>query len=342
MKKSITCRGIDIPKINENIIHTYTPKAGDIALFEVLSIGKHDSIQSSTGHNCYLFEGDLFMGAFGSRYATEQFEGYVPSEPTLELDILGKGGVVGVMHSMHYAFKDIGTTRVRLIGYATNDADEVINTKYYHKPRKTFAKALKPANTEIILSLGCSMDSGKTTTAGFLSRALSTKGKTVAYIKMTGTHYTKDRQFVEDCGASLSLDFGNAGFPSTYMIDIEELMDLYQFLLDEAAVINPDYIVVEIADGILQRETEMLLRYAPFVETIDNVIFSAVDSLSALYGIDTLTKYGLPPFAVCGLFTASPLLHKEVEARTSLPVLNLKQLENLDLSLLTNKHQYAN
>ncbi len=334
MKKSITCRGIQVHKIDEAIIHQYTPKAGDVAVFEVLSIGKHDSIQSSTGHNCYLFEGDTFMGVFGSRYATEQFEGYVPEKPTIELDILGKGGVVGIMATMHYFFKDIGTTRIRLIGYGVDENNNVINTKYYNKEKLSFSNGLIKQKAEIILSLGCSMDSGKTTTAGYLSRALSSKNKKVTYIKLTGTHYTKDRQFVEDCGAELSIDFGHAGFPSTYMMELPDLMDLYEFLLDKAMAINPDYIVVEIADGILQRETEMLLRHVPFTQTIDHVIFSAVDSLSAIYGVNVLNDYNLKPFAVCGLFTASPLLHREVSSRIETPVLNLKGLEKIELSLL--------
>lgn len=340
MKKSITCKGIVPNGINSEIIHSYVPKAGDVALFEVISIGKHDSIQSASGHNCYLFEGDQFLAAFGTRYATEQFEGYLPEKPTTELDILGKGGVVGVISSMHYFLKDVGTTKVRLIGYGVNENGDVINSRYYHGNEVQFHPSQKPEGCKIILSLGCSMDSGKTTTAGYLSRSLSSKGKKVEYIKLTGTYFTKDRQFVQDCGAEASIDFGNAGFPSTYMLELEELLNLYQYLLDLTKSKNNDYIVIEIADGILQRETEMLLHHKPFTDTIDHVVFSAVDSLSALYGIERLSDLGLRPFAVCGLFTASPLLHREVESRTQVPVLNLKQLVETDLVSLMTKEEF--
>lgn len=339
MKKSITCKGITPHSINREIINSYVPMAGDVALFEVISIGKHDSIQSATGHNCYLFEGDTFLAAFGTRYATEQFEGYLPKSPVLELDILGKGGVVGVIESMHCFLKDVGTTRVRLLGYGMNEYGQVINSKYHNKQQVTFHPSLKPNGAKIILSLGCSMDSGKTTTAGYLSRSLTTRGKKVEYIKLTGTYFTKDRQFVQDCGAETSIDFGTAGFPSTYMIELDELLNLYQYLLNLSKENNNDYIVIEIADGILQRETEMLINNGAFKETIDHVIFSAVDSLSALYGIEKLSKLGLQPMAVSGLFTASPLLHKEVESRTNVPVLNLNDLLSTDFIALMGKKE---
>jgi hypothetical protein len=338
MKRSITCKGISVHKIDESIIESYTPKAGDVAVFEVLSIGKHDSIQSMTGHNIYLFEGDQFMGVFGNRYATEQFEGYVPSKPTLEMDILGKGGVVGILTSMHYNFKDIGSTRIRLIGYGVDEEGKVINSKYYNKEQVEFSPSLKSNSTKIILSLGCSMDSGKTTTAAYLCRALSKNNHKTAYIKLTGTHYTRDSHFVQDCGADKAIDFGHAGFPSTYMVDLEELLDLYQFLLKDVNMINPEYVVIEIADGILQRETEMLLNSKEFKQTIDHIIFSSVDSLSALYGIEKLTELGLPPFALCGVFTASPLLLREVSSRTKIPVMNLLQLEKMDTKLLNQEY----
>ncbi len=334
MKKSITIKDIYYDDIVPMYNTSHTPKAGDVALFEVLEIGKHSSIQGISGNNAYLFPGDQFLAAFGNRYATEQFEGYVPSEPTQILDILGKGGVVGQLKSMHYKFEDIGTTKVKLVGYAVNEQKEIVNSIYFDKERVNFDPISECFKAKTILSLGCSMDSGKTTTAAFLSRALSKHNKKVAFIKLTGTYYTKDRHFVRDCGASVAIDFGTSGYPSTFLLEEKELLDLYQFLMEKVSLENPDYIVVEIADGILQKETELLINHEAFMSTIDHVVFSAVDSLSALYGMEKLTQIGLCPFALCGIFTASPLLMEEVVNRSPIPVLNLEGLEHLDLRLL--------
>jgi hypothetical protein len=339
MKRAICTKGVENFTIDSSMNHTYTPKAGDVALFEVIEIGKHDSIQNASGHNCYLFPGDQFLGNFGSRYATEQFEGYVPSAPTEELEILGKGGVVGEVASMHLSFDKVGSTKIKLIGFAKDDNNNVVNTIYLNKEIKPF-RDLKDHDFPIILSLGCSMDSGKTTTAAYLSRSIQKRGKKVAFIKLTGTYFTKDKHFVNDCGADYAIDFGLAGYPSTYLLDIEELLDLYQYLIDDVSRQKPDAVVIEIADGILQRETEMLLRDKRFSSQIDEVVFSGLDSLSVLYAIEMLTSLNLRPKAICGIFTMAPLLINEVKARTKIPVLTLPELENNTI-FATNQMQLS-
>lgn len=174
------------------------------------------------------------------------------------------------------------------------------------------------------------MDSGKTTTAGYLTRGLRAAGKRVAYIKLTGTVYSKDKVFVEDCGATLSVDFSDCGFPSTFLCTLEELLDLYATLLNRVAQIDPDYLVMEIADGLLQRETDMLLRCLPFMNTIDHVILSCAGSLGVSSGIERLRAIGHPPVAISGSLTASPLLRDEVSGCTELPILGLEALADPD------------
>ena len=77
IKKSIICKDIDLQHyaINENKIHYYIPVAGDVAVFKVVSIGKHKQIQSDTKRNVLILPGDYILAVFGTRYATSQFEG---------------------------------------------------------------------------------------------------------------------------------------------------------------------------------------------------------------------------------------------------------------------------
>lgn len=327
LKKSIICRGVEDYILNPSINELHVPEAGDIAIFEVLEIGKHDSIQSTNGNNTYIFPGDQIMMAFGNRYATGQFEGYVPNKYLEKYQILGKGGAVGELTSMNVKLLDVGATDVKLIGYATDLNGSVLNTKYLGENEMTFG-ADNHKTPKIILSIGSSMDSGKTTTAGYLCRGLMLAGRKSAFIKLTGTVFSKDRTFVRDCGAEIALDFSNAGFPSTYMCNETELINLYEFLLQKTKVIDPEYIVVEIADGLLQRETAMLLKSAIFMSTISGVVFSCGDSLSALSGIKLLEELNLNLLCLCGLFTVSPLLIKEVEDNCSYPVYTLAELAN--------------
>lgn len=327
IKKTIICKEITNYSIDSKLNTTYVPTDGDVALFEVLEIGKHQSIQSETKRITAIFEGDIIMAAFANRYATSQFEGYIPNTPTQILDILGAGGAIGIVKSKNAALEDIEPTKLKLIGFATGVDGKVINTKFYHTNRVLFSGQV-PNSAKLILSVGSSMDSGKTTSAAYLCRGLKTTGKKVAFIKLTGTSFTKDKDFVYDCGADVAIDFTDGGYPSTYMCSKEEILDLYQTLLTMLIPENPDYIVMEIADGLLQRETDFLLRDNAFMSTVHSMIFSCGDSLGVFYGLQLLEQFGVTPAVICGKFTMSPLLIEEVKAKTALPTLDIDQLSN--------------
>ena len=346
IKKTIVCKDIGDYSIDSSIVKTYSPKAGDVGIFEILELGKHLALQGITKRYETIIEGDRIMAAFGNRYASDQFEGYVPSKPTEILDILAIGGVIGILKSKHEELKDIEPTTVRLIGYVKDINGNIINSKNYSVRLQPFI-GFVPNNATVILSVGSTMGSGKTTSAGFCARGLTATGKKVAFIKLTGTAHTKDKDLVYDCGADITVDFTDAGYPSTFLCDKEELLDLYQTLLHMVELQKPDFIIIEIADGVVQRETEFLLQSKRFTDTVKHVLFSGSDSLGVLFGIEHLTKLGLPPVAVSGVFTMSPLLVKEVNAQTSVPVLTIDELmsgEFVDFftSANTNLNKAAN
>ncbi len=331
IKKSNICKSVFNYQIDSRDIKSYQPKAGDVAIFEVISIGHLNAIQDHEGTNCYIFPGDKIMLTFGNRYASNQFEGYVPKGYQEEYDLIGKGGVAGTVTSMYYKLVVKGPTKLRLIGYATDAQRKVINTTYLHRKPIRF-HAGKIRNYKTILSIGSSMDSGKTTTAAYLCRGLKSSGYKVAYIKLTGTVFNKDRMLAYDCGADMVSDFSEFGFPSTYLCSVDTIMDLYEGLLAEISVVEPDYVVIEVADGLYQRETSMLLDHQLFTETIDHVILSCSDSLAVNTGLQMLSPiFGDRLFAVGGLFTGSPLLVSEVENQCKIPILTLSKLLRPDL-----------
>ena len=326
IKKTYICRQVHTWNLSTDIPEHYHPQVGDVGVFEVLHIGKHRNVQGDSKRNITIVAGDHIMAAFGTRYATAQFEGYVPEHVNQELHILGGGGTVGVIASMHDKFENIGPTKLRLTGLAVDKRGKVINTKKLMRRRiKTFSGAAA-AVTKVILSLGSSMDSGKTTSAAYLVHGLKKAGMSVAFIKLTGTVYTKDCDLGYDMGADVVADFSDYGFPSTYMCDKEELLYLYESLLSKVLPHRPDYVVMEIADGLYERETKMLLTIPKFISTVEGVIFSAGDSLAAINGIQLLKKWGIYPAAISGLFTASPLLIKEVKENTNIPVFTIDDL----------------
>ena len=338
IKKSLMCKDIIHYEVNEMIPEDYSPKSGDVIIVEVLKIGKHKRLQSEYNRNMTILPGDLLMVVFGNRYATAQFEGYVPEKVDDELDVLGAGGVIGKLESMHAQYVQTGSTKVRPMGIVVDSAGKIINTKSIkHESLLNFSG--KPAEkSKIILSLGASMDSGKTTTASYIVHGLEKAGFKAGFIKLTGTAFSKDVDLNIDLGADAAADFSDFGFPSTYMCEEQELLDLYESLVRKLnGASELDYIVVEIADGLLQRETRMLIQNKSFMNTISGVIFSAGDSLAAIGGIQFLASIDVHPFALCGLFTASPLLINEVLAYegTNIPIVTLQELTNNISNLLT-------
>jgi Domain of unknown function (DUF1611_C) P-loop domain len=326
IKQSYICKDIEQYDINTNLVSTHVPAVGDVAVFEVLQIGKHKTIQGAEKRMQTILPGDYIMAAFGTRYATAQFEGYVPEGICPEYHILGAGGTVGLVHSSHSKFAQAGPTTLKLAGWVTNAQQKVMNTiaakQHLQKP---FTGGMGHA-TRVILSVGSSMDSGKTTTAAKMVQGLSKAGYNTAFIKLTGTVFTKDADLNFDHGATTVADFGMLGYPSTYMCSLQQLLNAYESLMHLVNAAAQAFVVIEIADGIYQRETEMLLRHRPFMNTVDAVVYSAGDSLSAIHGYEMLRSLHIVPAAICGLFTASPLLVQEVKERLYAPVLTIEQM----------------
>ncbi|MFM9946572.1 MAG: hypothetical protein ACKV1O_01410 [Saprospiraceae bacterium] len=324
IKKALICKNVQSFSLNEGLVANYTPKAGDVGVFKVLPESS-GYIMNEQGIACPIFEEDLLLLAFGSRYATNQFEGYVPDVPTSRCQLLGRGGVAGLLRSSNANFKVI-PPELELVGYATDDSGHVINTIQEDKLDVFNAVYTR---TKVILSVGSSMDSGKTTTAAWLCGGLKRSGYRVAYLKLTGTAFPKDAMLAKSRGADYVNDFSFFGYPSTYLLDREILLDLYQSLVNLACdAVDPDYIVIEIADGLLQRETNLLLKDQAFMSTVHSMILSCGDSLGVLSGLNLLEEMAFPPFAVSGLFTASALLIDEVQQCVRTPILNLNDLLN--------------
>lgn len=339
IKKTIGTRLVHEFTILETLKDTHIPSAGDVGVFRILEIGRHKSIQAADKRITSILEGDHIMASFANRYATSQFEGYVPESPQAVYDILGAGGAIGLVKSKNAALEDEEPTKVELVGYCCDHNGSVINTQFYGIERSSFQGRL-PGKAKVVLSIGSTMDSGKTTTAAFVAHGLKMGGFDVGFIKLTGTAHAKDKDFVLDCGADYSFDFSDVGFPSTFLTSKQDILDIYQSLLDKFERNPVDYIVMEIADGILQRETDFLLRDKSFMASIHSVIFSCGDSLSALKGMELLEKINIKPCLISGKLTMSPLLIKEVKSIIDVPVHPIEEIMTGSLNhLITGSNQ---
>ena len=179
------------------------------------------------------------------------------------------------------------------------------------------------------------MNCGKSTSAVACCWALSTMGYDVRASKITGTACLKDVLYMQDAGAKVINDFTHFGLPSTYMLGETEVLHVFNDLDLKYANNAKNYWVVEIADGLLQRETAMLLKSEDVRSRIHRLVFAAHDALGAASGIDVLkNRFGLVPDAISGVCSSSPLALGELLQFTDIPVFNnlewdLKQLSEL-------------
>src|SRR4029453_12766532 len=121
--------------------------------------------------------------------------------------LLSGGGVFGEVASRHASM--VGPTRLRILGLVSDRYGRPINQRTFGLPSHAVGERLE-SSAEVILVVGSSMNSGKTTTAGTLARALSRANFSVAAGKITGTAAGKDGRFYQACGAKPVLDFTSA------------------------------------------------------------------------------------------------------------------------------------
>ncbi len=101
------------------------PNVGDVALLRIEELGYHKSLVISNNKRSRLYEGDIFVGVFGNRYATQYLEAEV--ENTANLSILTASGMVGTVKSKHKDFGKI--TNLSFIGFLTFEGGQKVNLK---------------------------------------------------------------------------------------------------------------------------------------------------------------------------------------------------------------------
>jgi hypothetical protein len=308
------------------------PENGDVVYGKVTRLGQHVELENKSGRIHRLNEGSTAIFVFGNRYAPDFYEGVIPTTMTNKVDLLARSGIIGNVQVKNSSVKE--PTQIKILGYVCDADGSVINTRNYPliKPKKT---EKKEDRSRLILFIGTSMNSGKSTSATACCWALTNMGYDVRASKVTGTASLKDILHMQDAGASIVNDFTHFGFPSTYLLEEKEVVKIFNDL-DLKYANNPkNYWCVELADGILQRETALLLRSPDVRSRIHKLIFAAHDTFGAIGGLNVLkSEFGLVPDAISGVCSSSPLFLRELAEFTDIPVFNnidcnLKQLSEL-------------
>lgn len=309
-----------------------TPQLGDVYHGEVTAVGHHVDLESKTGRiHQVLAPGYRCLVVFGNRYATDAYEARIPTEPTPEVDLVSRSGVVSIVHQTAHGHVTT-PTRIQLLGRVLDPDDQPLNTIDHCliNPRRTTTQMPR---ARMILVVGTAMNAGKSTTAVAAGRALIATGHTVKSSKITGTASLKEILNMEDAGARNVSDFTYLGYPSTYLLSEDELLSIFN-RLDRRYANNPEHFwVVEVADGIGQRETAILLASTEVRNRIDRIVLCAADAFGALGALGELKdNHGLSADVISGLVGSSPLARAELAERTDIPICDALQAETTTLA----------
>jgi hypothetical protein len=301
------------------------PEPGDVVYGIVSRIGQHSSLENVSGRIHMIHHGTQGIFVFGNRYAPDYYEGLVPEKMCHEVDLIARSGIIGIVRTKSSLVKD--PTRVRVLGYVCDQDGNVLNTRPYSLISPKRAEKKTP-RSRLILVCGTSMNSGKSMAAAACCWALTSQGYSVKASKVTGTASLKDILHMNDAGASVYTDFTHFGYPSTYLLPEEEVIKIFNSL-DLKYANNPkNFWIVELADGIVQRETAMLLHSSDVTSRLHRLIFCAADAFGAIGGLRILKeRFGLVPDAISGVCSSSPLHVRELSEFSSVPVFNSAEPE---------------
>lgn len=308
--------------LQASLIHSYVdtddrPQPGDVMYGRISTLGYHREIENKNGRIHRLTDSTAGVFVYGNRYATDAFEAFVPDEQMAIADVVARSGVIGRVEVRNS--RVAAPTTVKIFGRVVDRDGNPLNTRD-HSLVSPQTSEKKTPRSKLILVCGTAMNSGKSTAAVAICWALTTMGHNVRASKVTGTASLKEILHMNDAGAAVYNDFTNLGYPSTYMLDEEAVLGIFNDL-DLKYANNPrNFWVVEVADGILQRETAMLLSSPAVKERIHRLVFCATDAFGAIGGIHVLEDlYQLYPDAISGIVASSPLGIRELNDYTKIP-----------------------
>lgn len=301
---SSSCRNVDLKSIvgfkkKDNIM------AGDILLARIDSLGFYDSIEIINGKIRKLKVGENILVVQGNRYATQAHE-IIVSDKNVILGSLG--GIVGNSVDRNATEKH---TKLNVVGYAIDRNNSFLNLKNFSV--LSYESEKIKTKPKVIVVMGSDMDSGKTTCAAYLAKKFTSDGKIVNYGKITGTARLKDLLEVKKNRASIVLDFTDCGYATTYKTSVKELQQIINTLYLHLSKNNPDYIIFEIADGLLQNEVAMIIKKRLLSKFNPQVAFCCRDSLAVGEAMKIFRKYDLSISFVSGPVSNSGLGIKEVK-----------------------------
>ncbi|WP_194763364.1 DUF1611 domain-containing protein [Microbacterium sp. UFMG61] len=323
-KQSFATRRVPLESMRTLVGGAIRPRSGDVVVARIERLGHHRHVEQPHGRRSLLHVGDLIIVAYADRYATDQFESYVPRHLG-PVNLVASGGIASAAISRSRSVR--AATDIVPIGLIGDEAGRPLNVADFRLPTLT-PPAERPRTIGV---LGTSMNAGKTTTIHYMAHGLSKVGMRPGVTKVTGTGSGNDYWVMLDAGAHMMLDFTDAGLASSFRQPTSVLEEVMTQLVANLSLGGSRVNFVEIADGVFQRDNKSLLESAVVHELIDGVVLAASDAMGAAQGLRSLTEHGFDVVALSGTLTKSPLAMQEAAEELGLPIWGIPELENPDL-----------
>ena len=278
-------------------------------------------VQDTRGHLCALelpagrmievMEGDLMVGAFGTRVATLEAVGDWRSiDDSGELNALTAAGLFGKNTSLSPFISS--PMPLKYHGHVMRNDEKV--TMRGSLPEIEITDFDVP----VILIVGTSMSAGKTMSGRIIVHTLSQMGLNVVGAKLTGAARYRDMLSFKDAGASAVFDFVDAGLPSS-AVDEDLYREALPYLLSLISREKPDVLVAEAGASPLEPYNGSVAK-----EMIrDNVKFKLLCAQDPYAVVGVQQAFQRTPDLVAGGAANTEAAIALVEKLSGLPALNL-------------------
>jgi hypothetical protein len=258
----------------------HRPQVGDVIAVKITDVNDtYRELDLEGGELVELEEGDFVLGTFGNRAGVKGYIGEVPEdiEEGDRVSFLGSGGLFGNYTSSAKELED--PCGAEFLGYVRN-GEEVLNMKDHGIERADDIEV----DANLVAIVASRMDAGKTTLATKLIDHLS-DDYSVGSLKFTGSARERDRLSMYDAGSRISLDFVDAGLPST-VDDPEDVISSAKGLVNRAwREEDLDFVVVEFGAGLISNYcVQEVLRDLDMKESIFSVCAVSLDVMG-VYGL---------------------------------------------------------
>lgn len=275
------------------------------------------TVELVNGRMVEVTQGDRLIGALGIRRATLEIVGdWQHIEVDGVMAALTEGGLFGKPTSIAQTVTNVPP--MVYCGHVMRHGKKVTMNQFVPD------FPLAPFTLPVIMMLGTSMSSGKTTTARIIIRLLKQMGFKVTAVKLAGAGQYHDILSMQDAGADFIYDFVDVGLPSTVCEPEYYARKLYQ-LLDRIRTDRPDIVIAEAgASPCEPYNGSIALR-----ELADNCILTilcAADPYAVLGAVQSLRTR---PDFISGMITNNSAGIQLVEEMSNIPTLNPRDAESL-------------